>query len=232
MTRQTVVITGGGQGIGRAAALHFAERGWDCVLIGRTPEKLEAVAAEVADRGGAAHVIPMDVTDLDAVATLTTRITRADCLINSAGEWLIKPISETTPADWERILNTNLRAPYFVIKALLPILVESDNPSIINIGSKTTFGGYPEVSAYTASKTGLLGLTRSLAGELRPQGVRVVLLAPGPADTPMRWAATPDYDPKLLVQPSTIAEALYWLATLPHTVTTSEFLLQSTWFES
>lgn len=232
MSRKTVVITGGGQGIGRAAALHFAERGWDCVLIGRTAEKLEAAAAEAADRGSTAHVIPMDVTDLDAVATLTQRVTRADCLINSAGESLIKPLSETTPEDWERILNTNLRAPYFVIKALLPALMESDNPSILNVGSKTTFGGYPEVSAYTASKAGLLGLTRALAAELRPHGVRVVLLAPGPADTPMRWAATPDFDPKLLVQPATIAEALYWLATLPHTITTSEFLLQSTWFES
>lgn len=229
MAKPVIVITGGGQGMGRSAALYFAQRGWDCVLIGRTEEKLRATAQEVAALGGQAHTIAADLTDLEAVAALTGQIAAADCLVNFAGVSLIKPITETTPEDWERVHNTNVRAPYFVIKALLPHLLKSDNPTIVNIGSMTTFGGYAEVSAYTASKTAILGLTRSLAAELQPQGVRVVLLAPGPADTPMRWAATPDYDRKLLITPETIAETVYWLATLPRHVVTSEFLLKSSY---
>lgn len=227
--KPVIVVTGGGQGMGRSAALYFAQRGWDCVLIGRTEAKLRATAQEVAALGGQAQTIAADLTDLAAVAALAEQVAAADCLANFAGVSLIRPITETTAEDWERVHNTNVRAPYFVIKALLPHLLKSDNPTIVNIGSVTTFGGYAEVSAYTASKTAILGLTRALAAELQPQGVRVVLLAPGPADTPMRWAATPDYDRRLLITPETIAEAVFWLATLPRHVITSEFMLRSSY---
>ncbi len=231
MTKPVVVITGGGQGMGRATALHFAKHQWDCVLIGRTGSKLLAVKAEVEALGGAAQTVVRDLTDVATIASLANEIERVDCLVNGAGESLIKTIGNTTLDDWEKILNTNLRAPFFVTQALLPHLLKSDNPSVLNIGSMTTFGGYADVVAYTASKTGLLGLTRSMAGELRPQGVRVAMLAPGPADTPMRWAATPDYDRKLLIEANTIAETIYWMANLPRHVTTSEFLLKSNWIE-
>lgn len=227
ITRKAV-ITGAGQGIGRAIALRLAAGGVEIVLVGRTLEKLEQVKAEIAAAGGKASTEALDVTDSESVSALASRLgERIDILINSAGEALIKTLDETSADDWSRILSVNLTAPFLTSKALLPLLRHSDNATIINIGSKTAHIGVSEVAAYTAAKTGLLGFTRSLAAELKPEGIRAVLLSPGPADTPMRWAATPDYDPALLIQPETVAETVWHLVNLPRGVTTSEILLQS-----
>jgi NAD(P)-dependent dehydrogenase (short-subunit alcohol dehydrogenase family) len=230
-SKPTLVISGAGQGLGRATALHFAQHGWHCVLVGRTLSKLETVAQEIAHLSGTASAYELDVTDARAIQTFATTLQQVDCLVNSAGISLIKPIEESTLDDWDMILNANLKAPFLMTQALLPHLRKSDNASIINIGSKTSMTGFSGVSIYTAAKTGLLGLTRSMAAELRPENIRVVLLAPGPMDTPMRWSATPDYDRKLIIEPTTIAETIYWLANLPNGVTTNEFLVQSNQFE-
>ena len=225
---QTIVITGAGQGMGRAAALKFAAQGWRLHLVGRTASKLESTAAQALALGAQVTTHAFDLTDTDAVNAFAAGFgdESIDVLLNSAGEALIKPLTETTDKDWSRILAINLTAPFTLIRALLPNLNRSTNASIINIGSKTAMTGFADVTAYTAAKTGLLGLTRSLAAELRDT-MRVVLLSPGPADTPMRWAATPDYDPNLLITAETVAEAVWWLVNLPRGTTTNEFLLQS-----
>ncbi len=222
------VITGAGQGIGRAVALRLAAGGMHTVLVGRTAEKLERVAAEISEAGGAASVETLDVTDGKAVLALAGRLgERVDVLVNSAGEALIKTVDETSDADWARILTVNLTAPFLMTRALLPLLRQSDNASIINIGSKTAHIGVSEVAAYSAAKTGLLGFTRALAAELKPEGIRAVLLSPGPADTPMRWAATPDYDRSFLIQPEAVAEMVWHLINLPRGTTTGDILLQA-----
>jgi NAD(P)-dependent dehydrogenase (short-subunit alcohol dehydrogenase family) len=112
-------------------------------------------------------------------------------------------------------------------QALLPSIRQSENASIINIGSVAATGGYSGITAYTAAKTGLLGFTRSLSAELQKDEIRVVMLNPGPADTPMRWAATPEFDRKMVLAVETIADTIWWLASLPKGTTTSEFLLRS-----
>jgi len=229
MTDKMAVVTGAGQGMGRATALKFAAQSWHVVLVGRTQEKLESVAAEIAALGGKAIVHILDVAQSDQVRALAETLgdQTVDLLVNCAGESLIKPLEEVTDEDWERILSINLKGPFLLCRALLPHFRRSENATIINIGSKTSMGGFGGVSVYSAAKTGLLGFTRSLAAELKTEQIRVVLVAPGPADTPMRWAATPDYDTELLIQPEVVAEAIWWLASLPRGATTSEFLLQS-----
>jgi NAD(P)-dependent dehydrogenase (short-subunit alcohol dehydrogenase family) len=230
---RVAVVTGAGQGMGRSVALKFAENGIDVVLVGRTAKKLESVAEEISALGQNATVKALDVTDGVQVQSLAESLqgTRVDLLVNCAGEALIKPIEETTEAEWDLVLTTNLKGPFLMVRALLPLLRQSDDASIINIGSKAALGSFPGITAYTASKTGLLGFTRSLAAELREEEIRVVLLCPGPADTPMRWAATPDFDPKLAIAPETIADSVWWLVSLPKGVTTGEVLLQSIHFE-
>ena len=109
-----------------------------------------------------------------------------DALVNCAGDWLIAPIDDTDNARLDHILRLNLRAPYILTRLLLPNLRRSDNASVINIGSIVTALSVPGVSAYTASKVGLKGLTGALAAELRADEIRVVMISPGPADTPMR----------------------------------------------
>lgn len=229
MTTKTVVITGAGQGAGRAIALRFAAEGVHCLLVGRTESKLQGVADEIAELGGAASIQALDVTDDAAVAefghALGDRI--VDVLVNCAGDWLIALMEDTSNEQLDHILRVNLRAPYILARTLLPNLRRSDNASIINIGSMVTTISAPTVSAYTAAKVGLKGMTTSLAAELKPERIRVVMISPGPADTPMREAASPDIDKSVLVRPETIADMVIAVASLPRGITTSDFLLYS-----
>ena len=135
----------------------------------------------------------LDVTDDAALAALGAELdgTTVDILVNCAGDWLISYLPDTNERAADHILRVNLRAPYILSRTLLPNLRRSDNASIINIGSIVTSMSVPTVSAYTAAKVGLKGLTGSLAAELKPDLIRVVMISPGPADTPMRDAASP-----------------------------------------
>lgn len=229
MNNRTAVITGSGQGIGRAAALKLAALGYHVHLLGRTPEKLAQVAEEIHRQGGSAATHTLDVSDSAQVRALSDSFGQSalDVLINNAGEALIKPLEDTTDAEWDLLHSVNLKAPFLMCRALSPHLRRSDNATVINIGSKTALAGFGGVAAYTAAKTGLLGLTRSLAAEWKDTTVRVVMLAPGPADTPMRWSATPDIDPAALVSPDTIAETIAWLVALPPGVVAGEVLVQT-----
>ena len=228
-TRKTAVITGAGSGMGRAIAHRFAADGAHCHLIGRDQSKLESVAAEIAALGGHASVHAFDLLDDAAIARFGEALagTTVDMLINCAGDWLIRAIDDTGNDQLDHILDTNLRAPYILSRTLLPHLRRSHNASIINIGSLVTALSVPGVSAYTASKVGLGGLSRALAAELREDGIRVVMLSPGPADTPMRAAASPGIDKAMLVPPGTVADMVMTLASLPRGITTSDFVLSS-----
>jgi short-subunit dehydrogenase len=233
MTNRTAIITGAGQGTGRAIALRFAKAGIHPLLVGRTASKLRRVADEIATAGGAASVHALDLTDDAAVANFGAALGKStvDILVNCAGDWLISLMDDTSNEQLDHILRVNLRAPYILSRALLPNLRRSNNASIINIGSLVTAISLPTVSAYTAAKVGLKGLTGSLAAELKPDRIRVVMLSPGPADTPMRDAASPDIDKSALVQPETIADMAHAVATLPRGITTSDFLLYSVLWE-
>lgn len=229
MTTRTAIITGAGQGMGRSIALKFARNGIRPILVGRTESKLKQVADEIYQIGREAVVAALDITNTIAVSALVERLSEhtVDILVNCAGDWLIKTMDETTDDDLDHILGVNLKAPYQLSRAFLPNLRKSENASIVNIGSMAAVGSFGSITAYTAAKTGLRGLTGSLAAELRPELIRVVMLSPTPANTPMRWAASPDIDPKMLVEPETIAEIVSVIVNLPKGITLSDITLAS-----
>lgn len=229
MADKLAIITGAGGGMGRSIAHKLAEQGIHPVLIGRTESKLQTVADEIASKGGSATIYPLDVTDSEGLVKLAESYAdqKVDVLVNCAGDYLIEPIDNTDNARLDHILDLNLRAPYVLTRSFLPNLRMSDNASIINIGSFAavyTFGG---ISAYSAAKHGLRGLTGSLADELKSEKIRVVMVSPSPANTPMRWDATPDADPATLVEPETIADAVWFVVSLPKGITTSDFTIHS-----
>jgi NAD(P)-dependent dehydrogenase (short-subunit alcohol dehydrogenase family) len=223
------MITGAGQGMGRAIALNFATQGIESILIGRTESKLQRVADEIVERNGHAHILTCDLTDTDAIERSVVALPAAhlDILVNCAGDWLIKPIDETSTADLDHIIDINLKAPYHLSRLCMPHLRKSQNASIINIGSMAAVHSFGGITAYTAAKTGLRGLTGSLAAELKPDLIRVMMLSPSPANTPMRWEASPDMDPKMLVEPETIAEIVSVIVNLPRGIAVSDFVLES-----
>lgn len=233
MTTRRAVITGAGQGSGRAIAQRLSQDGIHTLLVGRTASKLHDTAEAIAAAGGEATAHALDVTDDAAVAQFGAALEgqTVDILVNCAGDWLIAPLADTSNAQLDHILRVNLRAPYILSRTLLPNLRRSDNASIINIGSLVTAISAPMVSAYTAAKVGLGGMTKSLAAELKPDRIRVVMISPGPADTPMREAASPGIDKSILVQPETIAEMTHAVVTLPRGITTSDFVLYSMLWE-
>jgi len=229
MKPQSALITGAGQGMGESIARAFAAQSMDLMLVGRTASKLDRVAEACRALSANVRTQALDITDADAPQRLSEALAGQplDVLINCAGDWLIEPFATTTPEQLDHILAVNLRAPYLLTRALLPNLRQSQNASIINIGSMAAVGSFPGITAYTAAKTGLRGLTGSMAAELRPELIRVVMVSPTPANTPMRHAATPEMDPKMLIQPETIAQVVAMVINLPQGITTGDLVLQS-----
>jgi NAD(P)-dependent dehydrogenase (short-subunit alcohol dehydrogenase family) len=140
---------------------------------------------------------------------------------------LIAPLSNTSEADWDRVIDTNLKGTYLCTQAMLNLLSRSDSALVVNIASKVGLTGHATVTAYTAAKAGVIGFSRALAQELSSENIRVVAICPGPVDTPMRWAATPDMDPRLALPANTVAETILFLAKLGGEATTGEIVLET-----
>jgi NAD(P)-dependent dehydrogenase (short-subunit alcohol dehydrogenase family) len=225
------VVTGGGRGIGRATALKLASSGARVIVVARTASELEAAVAEIEERGGHASAHVLDVTqvaDVEALASeLQETFGRVDVLVNSAGVALIAPLDATSEADWDRVIDTNLKGTYLCTHAMLDLLRASEKAYVVNIASKVGLTGHSMVTAYTAAKAGVIGFSRALAQELSTENIRVVAICPGPVDTPMRWEATPKMDPKLAIPAETVAETILFLVTLDGHTATGEIVLEA-----
>ncbi|WP_306212593.1 SDR family NAD(P)-dependent oxidoreductase [Actinoplanes sp. RD1] len=181
-----VLVTGGSRGIGRGIVLALARAGADVLTCYRTEgEAVESLARELKAGPGEHHLVRADVSDAADVERLAeqarVRFGRLDALVNNAGVISHVPFAELSADEWRRVVGNNLTAPFTVTQAVLPLLGEG--ASVVNVGSRVATIGIPLRAHYTASKSGLIGLTRSLAKELGSRGVRVNVVAPGPIET-------------------------------------------------
>lgn len=204
-------ITGAGKGIGRETALHLAREGVKVGLIARTADDLKKNAEEIEAAGGTAAYATADVSNLGevekAVAELTEKIGKADILINNAGIAKFGNFMDLDPEEWKRVVEVNLFGAYNVTRAVLPQLIEKNSGDIINISSTAGEKGGPVMSAYSASKFGLLGLTESLAMEVRKHNIRVTALTPSTVATDLAFDANlTDGNPEKVLQPEDLAE--------------------------
>lgn len=177
------VITGGGQGIGRGLARLFAREGARVVIAARTTAKLEQVKTEIEAEGGDVLAVPTDVGRQEEVERLMGA-TRAhfgglDVLVNNAGVGLQMPVDDVDMEKYERLMDTNLKGMYLGCRFGVPLLKERGKGSIINISSVHGVDGSPGNSVYAATKGGIIGCTRALAGELAPFHIRVNAISPG-----------------------------------------------------
>ncbi len=223
------VITGAGRGIGRAIALAFAREGAFVVLAARSARELDQVAGEVEAGGGRALAVPTDVRQEPAVGALVrrtlSRFDRLDVLVNAAGVAAFAPVADAKPEAWDQTMAVNLRGAFLCCRAVLPVMMAQRHGTIINMGSVATSRTLPGSAAYTASKYGLLGLSRVLAEEMRPHGVRVGVLTAGAVDTPL-WDAVPSPpDRTLMLRPEQVAEAALLMATVASNATLEELTL-------
>jgi NAD(P)-dependent dehydrogenase (short-subunit alcohol dehydrogenase family) len=178
-----VVVTGGASGIGRACAEVLVAEGRSVALWDRSPSVVD-VAAGLGMTG-----VALDVTDGVAVSKAAEESAAAlggvDGVVHAAGMVSVDPLGALTPALWDAVLDVNLRAHALVVQALLPHLRQASNAAIVGIASIEAIVGNGAIPAYCASKAGLLGLTRAMADQLGPEGIRVNAVCPGFIETPM-----------------------------------------------
>lgn len=179
---KTAIITGGGRGIGRATAIALANEGVNVGLIGLNQENLDKVSVELQDAGVKVATASADVSDLvaveKAIEQLKNELGKIDILINNAGIGKFGGFLDLSPEEWKNIVDVNLMGVYNATRAVLPGMIEQSSGDIINISSTAGQKGAPVTSAYSASKFAVMGLTESLALEVRKHNIRVTALTP------------------------------------------------------
>jgi 3-oxoacyl-[acyl-carrier protein] reductase len=199
---QVAVVTGAGRNIGRAIAVRLAEAGADVALVGRSEGLLEEVATAIRRLGRGALAFPCDVADAAAVAATAEKIVekfgRIDILINNAGVTRDKLLLRMDEADWDEVLDVNLKGAFHFSKVAARAMIRQKRGRILSVTSVIGQIGNAGQANYAASKAGLIGFTKSLAKELAPRGITVNAIAPGFIDTAMTQVLAADVREALL----------------------------------
>ncbi len=191
--RRVAVVTGAGSGIGEAAARLLADHGLEVALVGRRLDRLEAVAATIAETGGQAFPVPADLgtrrAPWEVVETVLAERDRLDVIVNNAATYRLKPIEDFTLDDFDDVIATNVRAPYFLVQAALPALRLSPAPVVVNVSSAAAVMYRPQQTVYGLAKAALEHMTMNMAAELAADRIRVACVRPGPVLTEFHLAA-------------------------------------------
>lgn len=204
LENQIAVVTGAGRGIGRAIALRFAVEGADVVCVSRTAENSEKVANEVRAQGRKAWAHAVDVADAASVSAAAEKILaeagRVDILVNNAGVTRDGLLMRMSEADWDTVLDTNLKGAFLVTKAFSRVMLKQRSGRIINVASVIGLIGNAGQANYAASKAGLIGFTQSMARELGSRSITVNAIAPGFIETDMTADIKPEMKAEMLKQ--------------------------------
>jgi NAD(P)-dependent dehydrogenase (short-subunit alcohol dehydrogenase family) len=230
---RTALVTGATDGIGRATAFALGRAGWQVGCCARTPNKVEALLAQLAEAGVRASGRPADVSEereaRAAVKHVVDTLGPVDALINNAGILIAKPFEQLTLADWDHTMATNLRSLYLMTREVLPEMRRRRRGAIVNVSSLAGRNGFVGGTAYTASKHAVLGFSKSLMLEARKDDVRVIAICPGSVDTGMlRDQPLLKADPTKILRPEDVAATIVHVLELPDRALVSELDIRPT----
>ncbi|WP_223596232.1 SDR family oxidoreductase [Neobacillus bataviensis] len=212
MENKVIIITGGSDGLGKGTAKVFVEAGWNVVIAARGKEKLERTAQELKTSKGKVLPIPTDVSNAQQVQSMVDQTLnefgRIDVLINNAAIDYSASIEELTVEQWDQIIGVNLSGVFYTSKAVFPSMKRQNSGYMINISSVAGKKGWPNATAYCASKFALTGFTQALNGEGKPYNIRCSVVYPGGMDT--NWHAERNAE---LLDPKDVGRFLFHMVT-------------------
>ncbi|HHT9134049.1 MAG TPA: SDR family oxidoreductase [Candidatus Avalokitesvara rifleensis] len=216
-TPRVAIITGATRGVGRACARIFSATGYNVTLFGRNSDLLNKIVEEIKERSGRVLGVKGDVRNpsdvRDAVEKTLRNFGHIDVLVNNAGVgYGLIPLTEFSDKQWHETIDTNLTGVYYFTKAVIPAMKPRRSGIIINISSGAGRHGVGGLSAYCASKFGVIGLTESVAEEVKQYGIKVVALCPGGINTEMHRAIFPEHEPEGLLTPEEVAQKILSLS--------------------
>ena len=221
LKERVAIVTGASSGLGEAIARRLAAESVKTVIAARNKEKLEALAAEIKQKGGTALVCQTDVTKeadiLNMIKVTMDTFGRLDILVNNAGIAVHKPTVDVTTEEWRHIVDTNLTSAFIASREAMKIMKEQKRGRIINIGSVSATVPRTDTVGYAATKFALSGLTHSMALDGRPFGITVSILHPGVAESALGGAGRAPRPPEIMMQASEIADVVHLMVSLPDT---------------
>jgi 3-oxoacyl-[acyl-carrier protein] reductase len=227
---KVALITGASRGIGLAIARSLAALGAKIGLCARDPGRLIGVAAEFERHGVPVLAVPADVSRPGEIALLVQKTEQSlgpiEILVNNAGIGLFAPIQDASEANWDAVLDTNLKSVFLLSRAVAPGMIARRGGHIVNIASLAGKNSFAGGGIYCASKWGLLGLTECMAEDLRPHGIRVSAVCPGSVATD--FSPHGNKDPRKMLQPEDVAHAVEAILTQAPQSFISEILLRPT----
>ncbi|MFZ0639459.1 MAG: SDR family NAD(P)-dependent oxidoreductase [Candidatus Acidiferrales bacterium] len=227
---KSALITGASRGIGFAIAQRLGRLGARIALCGRHQDTLDAACARLHDEPIDALALTADVSRSDQVSSLVektlARFGAVDFLVNNAGTGRFGPVQDFSESDWDNMLDTNLKGVFLVSRAILPSMISRGSGHIVNISSLAGKNSFPGGSLYCASKWGLLGLTYSMAEDLRAHGIRVTAICPGSVATEFGHPSSKNV--QKMLQPDDVAHAVEMVITAAPQSFISEVVMRPT----
>ncbi len=230
-TPRRALVTGASRGIGAAVAQRLADQGFALALVARPSDDLDQVTTAITKQGGQAQAFPIDLSAIDALPqqleALIETFGPCDLLINNAGMGYTATVADTPLSDWRRVLDLNLTAGFICIQAVLPGMRQLQRGVIVNVVSIAGKQVFPTWGVYSASKFGLLALSRAVAQEERAHGIRVTAFCPGAVNTSLWDSETvqADFDRSQMMPIDVVADSLVQIALMPTAVVVEDIVL-------
>jgi 3-oxoacyl-[acyl-carrier protein] reductase len=215
LEKKTAIITGAGRGIGKDISLRLAEEGCNIVLVARTGEQLDKVKKDIEGMGGSALALPVDISKEGSISSIIDKTIGSfgsiDVLINNAAVLYPSDILEVSGEEWDKTLDINLRAAFFLSQKSLKIMMEQKSGYIINISSTAALEVPPGIATYGISKLAMVGMTQAMYEAGKEYGVKVSAIYPGMTDTEMLRGFDPPVAPDKWMKPEDISDCIIFL---------------------